>query len=380
MTPRRRLAAAALGAALLGGTLAAAPASAQQREYTNPLSTPTVTTDLDVPSLSVDATPSTLDVRLRTENLGGDYTVELLLAQRRTLDGGHGINLRAEVSDDVVTSLSGFAVPDVTKEGDVTPLPASTLGFQRTGGLLRITLATTSVVWDGGIHVGGRLRETSGNDRFFAAAFNLESGLPPTLFGPITTAADPTSTTLGLSASRQVYGQTRPTVLTAKVPAGVTGSVTFRDGARTLGVVKQAGGTARLTLPRTLLAGTHTLTATFVPTDRTRHSTSTAATWLTVSPHATTTAVRLSKAKQRLRGSKPARATITVSGRAPGTVTVYDGRRKLRTVRLSAGRATYTLPRTLKVGRHSIKAVYRPATTGTYAASTSSTVRLTVTR
>lgn len=379
MTPRRRLAAATLGAALLGGTLAAAPATAQQREYTNTLSTPAVPTDLDVATVGVDANRSTLTIRFGSQNLGDDFNAVAYVTEQKKGSSGKLLIVDAVVSDGDLLRLTAGTVADAGGEFDPVDLPDGSAQFVRRGNELVFTVKASAIPWSGPVHVGGRLDSPDGS-RFVAESFDFTTGTAPTFFGPITTAADPTTTTLGLSSSRQVYGQTRPTVLTAKVPAGVAGSVTFRDGARTLGVVKQAGGTARLTLPRTLLAGAHTLTATFVPTDRTHYSTSTAATWLTVAPQATTTAVRLSKTKQRLRGSKPARATITVSGRAAGTVTVYDGRRKLRTIRLSAGRATYTLPRTLTAGRHSIKAVYRPATAGTYAASTSRTVRLTVTR
>lgn len=381
MTSRRRLAAATLGAALLSGTLAATtatPAVAQQRDFVNGLATHGVPTDTDVPRVSVDANRSTVQVTMHTENLGGDYDADVYLGQRKVADGGHGVTLRAEVRDGVLVSLVGTSLLDVTADAGVTPLPASAVTFGRRGADVVLGVRTTSLPWTGPINVGGRLDGRSGSStRLVLESFDL-GATAPVLLGPVTTAADPTTTALTLSATRQVYGQARATVLTAKVPTGVAGTVTFRDGATTLGTTRAAAGAARLTLPRTLRAGTHTLTATFSPADRLRYSTSTAATWLTVSAQPTTTVVRLSKSTQKLRG-KASRATITVSGRASGTVIVLDGRRRLATVRLKDGRATSTLPRTLKAGKHRITAVYRPAVAGTYARSTSRPVRLRVT-
>lgn len=379
MTPRTRIVAATLGATLLGGALVAAPATAQQRDYTNGLATHGVPTDTDVPHVSVDANRSTVQLTMHTENLGDDFDAEVYLAQRKVPDGGHGLMMRAEVRNGVVTGLYGSSMPDVTEEVNVTQLPADALAFSRRGADVTLGVRTSLLPWTGPIHVGGQLDDRAGSTRFIAESAPTGFGVFPTFLGPITTAADPTTTALSLSAPRQVFGQPRATVLTARVPAGAAGSVTFRDGATALGTVKQVGGVARLSLPRTLRAGVHTLTATFAPADRARYSTSTAATWLSVSAQPTTTAVRLSKGKQKYRG-KPARLVVTISGRASGTVTVLDGRRRLKVVRVKDGRAAYTLPRTLKAGKHRITAVFRPATAGTYAGSTSNTVRLRVTR
>ncbi|WP_165570360.1 Ig-like domain-containing protein [Aeromicrobium sp. IC_218] len=376
MTARSRLAALSIATALAAGVLAATPATAQQRSYTNPMATPD-RTDAGIVSVGVDATPTTVSVRLRTENLPGDFRVSAYLTQHRYADHGGLLILDAGVEGGVLRGTSGTSVANVFQGGS-TELPAGTVRYARQGADVVLSVDTRHLTWSGPLHAGGNLQSMVGGG-MAAVSYDPGTDDAPTFFGPITTAADATTTTLGRSAARQVYGQARPTVVTAKVPAAVAGSVVFRDGATPLGTVKPAGGVARLSLPRTLRAGMHTVTATFVPTDRVRYSTSTASTSLSVTAQATRTTVRLSSGRQTYRG-EPVRVTVTVSGRPTGTVTVLDGRRRLKTVRVKDGRATYTLPRTLAAGKHRIKATFRPATAGTFRASTSASRTLTVRR
>lgn len=92
------------------------------------------------------------------------------------------------------------------------------------------------------------------------------------------------------------------------------------------------------------------------------------------SPHPaanTTITAKLSATSQKV-GGKPAKLTIRVNGGGSpsGTVTIIDGRRKLRTLAVRAHRATtYTLPRKLKAGLHKITIKFTP-TNAAYAAST----------
>lgn len=376
MTARSRLAALSIATALAAGALAATPATAQQRSYTNPMATPD-RTDAGIVSVGVDATPSTISVHLRTENLPTDHSVTAYLTQHRYADHGGLLVLEADVENGSLRGTSGISVADVAHGGS-TELPSGTVRYARQGADVVLSVDTRHLTWSGPLHVGGNLQSASGGG-MAAVSFDPETERAPTFFGPVSAAADPTTTTLARSAARQVYGQARPTVLTAKVPATVAGSVVFRDGTTILGTIKQTGGVARLGVPRTLRAGVHTLTATFVPTDRVRHSTSTAGTSLSVSAQATRTTLRLSSSRQTYRG-EPVRVTVTVSGRPTGTVTVLDGRRRLKTVRVKDGRATYTLPRTLKAGKHRIKATFRPAHAGTFDGSTSASRTLTVRR
>lgn len=376
MTARRRITAAVLGATLLGGALTAAPATAQQRDYANPLATVS-TSDLDITKVTADANRGTVGVRLVTQNLGDTFTIEVDLSENRVPASGRMTILRAKVEDGTAVSVTGTTVPDMAVESRDVPLPTTAVGFTRRDAELELSVDTSALPWSGLFHVGAWLQDEEFSV-IAAERFDRGQDFAPTFFGPVSTAPDATRTTVRLSSPGQTFGRTPARVVAAAAPA-VPGTMTFYDGRTRLASVAAPRGTASLALPATLRAGAHALRVVFSPTDTARRAASAGGGTLRVSAQATTTTVRLSKVKQRYRGT-PARVAVTVSGRASGTVTVHDGRRRLATLRLKAGRATYALPRTLKPGRHSLKAVYRPAVAGTYAGSTSRTVRLTVTR
>lgn len=176
---------------------------------------------------------------------------------------------------------------------------------------------------------------------------------------PLTQTVNIATTQTTLSApSTAIAGQS--ITLTATVTgngATSTGTVTFKDGATTLGTGSlSAGGVATFSLS-TLAIGTHTLTATYGGDTNDATSTSTPLT-LTVSQATTTTTV--------IANNNPATAglpvlfTATVKGNGgtpTGSVLFYDGTSVLATVTLTSGSATYTAP-ALAAGAHSITAVY----------------------
>ena len=78
---------------------------------------------------------------------------------------------------------------------------------------------------------------------------------------------------------------------------------------------------------------------------------------------------------------KAAKVSVAVSatGVVPaGTVTVREGVKTLKTATLSGGRATLTLPRTLKVGKHALVVTYTPKAGTSIKAPTPAKVTLTV--
>ncbi|MGH9208367.1 MAG: Ig-like domain-containing protein [Acidimicrobiales bacterium] len=184
------------------------------------------------------------------------------------------------------------------------------------------------------------------------------------------------STGLGINPSPSTYGQA--VTLSATVSgAGATpsGSVTFKDGTKTLGTALLNGaGTAQLmTSATTLSAGAHTLTAAYAG-DSVYTGSSTSAP-LTVNPAATTTG--LSSSVNPSTNATAVTFTATVSG--PGTplgfIYFRDGSTVLAKVSLSGGVATFTTS-ALAPGTHSVNAHY--GGNANWATSTSATVLQTV--
>lgn len=91
----------------------------------------------------------------------------------------------------------------------------------------------------------------------------------------------------------------------------------------------------------------------------------------------TKTTVKLSKSSQRYKKS-PAKLTVGVSPKLAGKAVIYDGKKKLKTVSVKNGKATYKFSKTLKRGTHKIKVVFKPSDTKKYKSSTSKTVKLKV--
>jgi hypothetical protein len=170
-------------------------------------------------------------------------------------------------------------------------------------------------------------------------------------------------TALSDSAVVSAFGQA--VTLTAKVTAVTAGngtpagSVTFRDGATTLGTVKLKGGKASLTVSD-LSAGNHAITAVY-NTNGTFGDSLSATDSHTVERTHTTTA--LSKPTNPSTAGQAVKFTATVKAVAPGagtptgTVTFMDGQTVLGTVQLSGDTASFTTS-TLAAGQDTITAVY----------------------
>ncbi|MEI5671761.1 MULTISPECIES: fibronectin type III domain-containing protein [unclassified Nocardioides] len=176
-------------------------------------------------------------------------------------------------------------------------------------------------------------------------------------------------------AARQVYGTSTPVRVTARVApvAGVVpaGSVVVRDGRTVVatGVGVNASGVATAVLPRTLSAGRHALTVTFVPRGTTVRGGTSAPVLVNVTKARSTTRVT---APARVRPGQRGRLTVRVS--VPGVaapnaaLVVRNGKRVVARVVLKAGKATVRLPR-LAPGKHRITVAY--VGTGNVAGSTS---------
>lgn len=145
--------------------------------------------------------------------------------------------------------------------------------------------------------------------------------------------------------------------LKATVTPAVAGTVQFKDGAAAIGApVTVASGVASLSTKVTK-AGAHTFTAVFTPSDTATSTGSTGTKQVTVAKAASTLKLTLAKKVKTTQ-----KATLSILAKAAGLVvtgkaTIFDGTKKLGTVTLKAGKATYKLPK-LKKGKHTIKVTY----------------------
>lgn len=182
---------------------------------------------------------------------------------------------------------------------------------------------------------------------------------------PFSQTVNKASTTVALTNSVNpcVYGQSIifTATVTVVLPGSGTpsGTVTFKDGATTLGTGSLSAGKATFTIA-TLGAGTHSITAVYAGDANFDTSTSGA---LTHTVNQATTSVTISSSSNPSGKDQPLTLTAIVTilpaggGTATGTVTFRDGASILGTRSLSGGKATFTTS-SLTVGSHSITATY----------------------
>jgi hypothetical protein len=162
-----------------------------------------------------------------------------------------------------------------------------------------------------------------------------------------------TTTKVTSSLNPSTYGSSVKFTATV-TPSAATGTVTFKDGTKTLGTASLSAGTASYSTT-TLTAGTHSITASYAGNTTYNTSTSSALSQ-TVNKVNSTTTVASSVNPSIYGSSVKFTATVTPSA-ATGTVTFKDGTKTLGTGTISGGTASYSTS-TLAVGSHSITASY----------------------
>ena len=197
---------------------------------------------------------------------------------------------------------------------------------------------------------------------------NFKGSTSPVITQTVTAGTTPT-TGLSISPITSVYGQ--PVVMTATVPAGATGTVTFNDGSTPLGTATISGSQATFTTS-TLAGGVHSISASYNGDGNFPASISSVLTQ-TVNQASSTTTL-LSSLNPSVYGNSVT-FTATVTSGATGTVTFKDGPTTLGTATIRGSQATFTTS-TLVIGSHSISASYRGD--GNFAGSISGVLTQTV--
>jgi hypothetical protein len=195
-------------------------------------------------------------------------------------------------------------------------------------------------------------------------------------FGAITFTS---TTTVSSSLNPSIFSQSVTFTATVSDGSGSgfptpTGTVTFLDGASTLGTASLSGGTASFTTS-SLSLGTHTITVQYGGDSNS--STSSGVLSQTVNKFTTSTTVTSSVNPSALTQSVTFTATVTTpfSGTPTGTVTFLDGASTLGTASLSSATATFSTS-SLSGGNHTITVAY--GGDSSFATSTSTAITQTV--
>jgi len=167
-----------------------------------------------------------------------------------------------------------------------------------------------------------------------------------------------TSTTDGPSANPSPWGKnvtfTAHVTSTAGVP---TGTVTFKNGATTLGTGTLSAGVANFTT-HTLSVGSQSITATYAGSGNFNSSTSTTLTeQITKAASSSSVASSLNPSKHGQSVTFTATVKPSTSGTPTGSMTFKNGSSVLATKTLSGGKATFATAG-LSTGAHSITVVY----------------------
>ncbi len=298
---------------------------------------------------------------------GGTHTITAVYGGDTNFAGSTSSVITQTVNKASTTSSVGSSSPSAAYGSAVTFTATITSG------------ATGTVTFnDNGAPIGtGTLSGASPNTATYltsilsagthtiTAVYNSDANFATSTSVPITQIITQASsiTSVSPSANPSTYGS--PVTFTATVTIGATGTVTFMDGAGTLGSGPLSGGTATYTTSA-LTVGSHSITAVY--SGDTNFATSTSVAITQNVGQATSTPTVVSSSPTSTYGN-PVTFTATVSGAgASGTVTFKDGAGTLGSGPLSAGTATYATS-ALTTGSHSITAVYSGDTN--FATSTS---------
>jgi hypothetical protein len=190
------------------------------------------------------------------------------------------------------------------------------------------------------------------------ATYNGDRDNAPSTSAPLTQVVVgevPTTTTLISSQNPSTFGQA--VTFTATVTgSNPNGTVTFKDGATTLGI-RTLDRSEQATFTIFFLSvGAHSITATYNGDRDNAPSTSAPLTQVVVGQTPTTTTLTSSPNPSTL--GQAVTFTATVTGTSPtGTVTFKDGANTATVTLNSSGQATLTTS-ALSLGRHSITATY----------------------
>jgi hypothetical protein len=248
-------------------------------------------------------------------------------------------------------SVFGQSVTFTATVGSVGSAPTGTVTFKDgTTTLGTGTLASGSATFTTSALTGG--------SHSITAVYGGDTNYLGSTSSALTQAVNPTGATTAVTSSLNPSTSGQSVTFTATVSgSGVTptGTVTFMDGAATLGTGTLAAGSTTFTTSA-LSGGGHSITAVYGGDSNYAGSTSPVLTQTVLRTSAATLAS--SQSPSTFGQSVTFTATVNGSGVTPtGTVTFKDGATTLGTNSLASGSATFVTS-ALTTGSHSITAVY----------------------
>ena len=201
---------------------------------------------------------------------------------------------------------------------------------------------------------------------------------------PVEVEVAPAATTMGLALSATTVTEGAGDPVEATVTLGYSagtapfdGTVTLTSGSTELASAPIDSDTVSIPLPADLTTGTYAIVATYTPASASATAGQSDAVLLTVNapevvvppvPVKLPTALSVKATGSTYGKSSSVTVSVTASGATPtGSVTITTPGFAGRTVTLAGGKATVSLPATLKAGSHAITAAYTP--TGNFAPS-----------
>jgi hypothetical protein len=324
-------------------------------------------------------------------NLGSGtiFTGSASITAASLAGGSHSITAVYSGDSNYATSTSTATTLTVNKAATTATVAAdpTTLTYGATTNLTATvspaTATGTFVFYDGTTSLGiGAIASgvatlnnvaLGGGMHSITAVYSSDTNYAASTTTAVTVTVNQAPATASLTANPNPVTYGNSVQLTATLsPTTATGTITFKDGATTLGTTTAANGVATYTATG-LTGGSHSLTCSY--SGSANYTTATCSTvTLVVNTAATTTTVAANPTTLTYGSSTVLTATVS-STTATGSVTFKDGATTLGTATVSNGVATYTAAG-LPGGSHSITAVYSGDTN--YAASTSTAVTVTV--
>ena len=199
------------------------------------------------------------------------------------------------------------------------------------------------------------------NGNLYRAVFTNASGSVTSSAGTLTVNTTGATTTLASSKDPTVFGQAVTFTATVSASTGTpTGTVTFLDGATSIGTATLDSTGAGSFTTSALAVGTHAITASYSGDSNFNANTSSPFTQIV---NLDVPLVTVNNSPNLSVFGQPIVVTATVSATAPGsglptgTVTFLDGLTSLGTANLVNGQASFTVA-TLTTGLHSLMATY----------------------